>query len=187
VRARGLLAALATLGAHAACNSPERGTPRAEQEASSVAATDGSPVTPPARSAAADASPGRATTFSGTYKSAPSALYLPPELKVRWRPEETDAGVGEGELSLAVEPEGRVHGAVEGPLGPAVVEGYAREGALTAKVSRKDPADHGFAGTLSATQTPGRIEGTMNLSLAAGGALRSATFVLVAGDAGASP
>jgi hypothetical protein len=120
--------------------------------------------------------------FSGGYKSAPSTLYVPPEWKVRWRPEETDSGTGEGQLTLVLEPGGRVHGTVEGPLGPAVVEGYAKEGTVTAKVSRKDPADHGFSGTLAATLSTGKVEGTMSLSLAAGGALRSATFTLVQGD-----
>lgn len=191
-----IAAALLSAFAVQACNSPDRGAPRTEPDASSpapsalaVLAVDASPAPTLARLAdgKAMAPAGPTAVFIGSYRSTPSALYVPPEWKVRWRPEETDSGTGDGQLTLALEPEGRVRGTVEGPLGPAVIEGYAKEGAVTAKISRKDPADHGFSGTLTATQTTGRLEGTMSLSLAAGGALRSATFVLVPGDAGASP
>jgi hypothetical protein len=76
---------------------------------------------------------------------------------------------------------GRVRGLLEGALGPATFTGLSADGKLTAKIVRKDPGDHGFAGTLAGTIGAGKAEGTMSLSPAEGGAVRSATFVLSSG------
>jgi hypothetical protein len=106
-------------------------------------------------------------------------LYLPPELKVSWKPSETNAGIGEGTVSMTVDPSnGRLRGDLDGPLGPAALVGLAADGKLTATVARKDPRDRGFAGTMVGTLGTDRGEGTLNVSLAEGGAIRSATFVL---------
>jgi len=126
--------------------------------------------------------------WQGTYKSVASTLYVPPELKVTWKPSETSAGIGEGTISLRVDPgDGRVRGELDGPLGPAELTGLAADGRLTATIARKDPRDHGFAGTMVGTLGADRGEGTMNVSLSQGGAIRSASFVLSARAAPGAP
>jgi hypothetical protein len=120
--------------------------------------------------------------WRGTYKSLAGTLYLPPELKVSWKPVETTAGIGEGTLSMTIDPvTGRVRGLLEGVLGPAAFTGLSADGKLTATIVRKDPGDHGFAGTLAGTIGADKAEGTMTLSPAEGGAIRSATFALSSG------
>jgi hypothetical protein len=56
--------------------------------------------------------------------------------------------------------------------------GLAAEGKVTATIARKDPKDRGFAGTMIGTLGIDKGEGTMNVSLPEGGAIRAATFVL---------
>ena len=51
-------------------------------------------------------------------------------------------------------------------------------GTLTAIVRRKDPSDHGFTGTLRATTTADRVDGTMTLASADGSQQRTATVTL---------
>jgi hypothetical protein len=75
---------------------------------------------------------------------------------------------------------GRAVGTVEGPLGPAIVDGVVRDGKLTATILRKVPSDHGFSGTLLGTVERDAAEGSMNLSSAEASAIRSATFTLSA-------
>jgi hypothetical protein len=122
--------------------------------------------------------------WRGTYKSVASTLYVPPELKVSWKASETTSGIGDGTISMTVDPgTGRVRGELVGPLGPASLAGLTVDGKLTATIARKDPADHGFAGTMVGTLGPDKGDGTMNVSLAEGGAIRYATFVLSSGGA----
>ena len=73
---------------------------------------------------------------------------------------------------------GRVLGTVEGPLGPAIVDGVVLDGKLTATILRKAPSDHGFSGTLLGSVARDTAEGSMNLSSAEASAIRSATFAL---------
>jgi hypothetical protein len=146
-------------------------------EAAALAIASAS-ASPPATAGSAPAS------WRGTYKSVASTLYIPPELKVSWKPSETTSGIGDGTLSMTVDPDtGRVRGELGGPLGPASLAGFAAGGKLTATITRKDPTDRGFAGTMVGTLGPDQGEGTMNVSLAEGGAIRSATFVLSSGAA----
>jgi hypothetical protein len=90
-------------------------------------------------------------------------------------------------MSLSIETtSGRVRGAIEGPLGPAKIEGYTAGGNVTATIYRKDPSDHGFAGTLAGTLADGGGSGTMSGSLAGASAIRSATFTLAQSGDGAA-
>jgi len=172
------------LGGLCACGrghaDPGAGVVRGE-EAAPLAAASASAAPPAATPSAAPA------TWRGTYRSVASTLYVPPELKVTWKPSETSAGLGDGTLSMTVDPgTGRVQGELEGPLGPAILTGLATDGKLTAKIARRDPQDRGFAGTMIGTLVADRGEGTMSLSPAEGGALRSATFALSGGVAPAA-
>jgi hypothetical protein len=123
-------------------------------------------------------------SWHGSYKSQSGTLYVPADWKgVHWNVAESSAGIGDGTIRLILEPAGRIHGTMEGPLGPAVVAGFAADGGLTAIVRPENPADRGFGGTLMASVVDGRLEGTIRVSPATADAVRVATFVLGADEA----
>jgi hypothetical protein len=128
----------------------------------------------------APASARAAVAWRGSYKSTAGELFIPPDWKsVHWNVKETTAGIGEGSIALTVDAaSGRVQGAMEGPLGPAIVDGLASDGKLTATIVRKDPTDKGFTGTLVASVGSDRAEGTMRVSLAEASAVRAVMFTL---------
>lgn len=146
----------------------------------SVAGNASPSAAAPAASVALQAA-GAARAWRGSYKSVAAALTLPKG--VSWRVPETPAGVGDGTIALTVEGDGRIHGTVEGPIGPATVNGRVADRHVTARVLRSDPADMGFTGTLvgdvadPATSRPGVMTGTMNVALGEVAAVRTATFV----------
>ena len=135
-----------------------------------------------APTASAPAPTAQSVTWRGTYKSATGTLYVPQEAAwkgVRWSATDSTSGVGEGTLTLTVEGgTGRVAGVVDGPLGPAIVNGLALLGKLTAAITRKDPTDKGFTGTLVATVAGDKTTGMLNVSPGEGGSVRSASFSL---------
>jgi hypothetical protein len=145
--------------------------------AASISASPGArPESYASDAAASAASP---QSWSGTYKSEAGVLYVPDDWKVRWRPEEVEAGIGEGALTLSADaPPGAVRGTVDGPLGPAVIDGYLVNGNLSATITRSDARDRGFAGVLTGKVTGDHVAGTFNLSPPTGGAVRTGTFVL---------
>jgi hypothetical protein len=138
------------------------------------------PAPPAASSSKVQANLPASVTWSGTYKSEPGALYIPADWKnVHWSGSEGPIGTGEGTISLHVDgASGRVLGAVEGPLGPAIVDGVLVDGKLAATIARKNPLDRGFAGTLLGSIDNDRGTGTMKLSSAEANAVRVATFSL---------
>jgi hypothetical protein len=145
-------------------------TPTQESPAPTASATI-------ARSAGAIATAAPIASWQGSYTSVAGAMTLPKD--VRWRVPETPEGLGVGTLALTVDPaSGRVRGTVEGPLGPATLDGMAADGRLTASMARRDPNDRGFIGTLSGDVTDGGVRGTMNVALAEASALRTASFQL---------
>jgi hypothetical protein len=120
-----------------------------------------------------------ATGWHGTYKSTAGEVYVPPDWKnVHWTVKESPAGIGEGAIALSVDAAtGRTVGTLEGPLGPATIDGFVANGKLTATIARKDPTDQGFTGTLVGVLAE-HCEGTMNLSPAEANAVRTVTFAL---------
>jgi hypothetical protein len=157
-------------------STPASGASSGQSAASSVAhVADAAPS-----SSSAMAPTGADDHWHGTYKSASGELYIPPDWKnVRWNVKETPSGIGEGAMTLSVDPSsGRALGSLDGPLGPGIVDGLLSEGKLTAIVARKDPADQGFTGTLVGSMSGDHAEGTMSLSLAEASAVRRATFAL---------
>lgn len=149
----------------------------------------------PSPSASAVSSPARSqpdavpAAWKGTYKSATGTLYIPPDWKhVQWTGTETPSGIGEGSIALHVDPaSGRVVGTLDGPLGPAAIDGLVRDGRLTASIRRTDPSDHGFGGTLEGSMTKDHAEGTLSASLAEAGALRKASFTLSPAPGSSAP
>lgn len=147
--------------------------PLASAPVTAMAAATSAPPTPPP------------TAWRGSYTSAAGTLYIPADWKgVRWTVTDTPAGIGEGAIELSMDPSsGRVRGTLTGVLGPAMLRGQAAGGRLAATIVREDPADRGFAGTLVGTVAGQRAEGTLNVSLAEAGAIRTGTFTLAPGGA----
>jgi len=143
---------------------------------SGLTATSAASTSPAAPAAAASGATGLAA-WKGGYKSVPGTIVLPKDVK--WKVPEIAAGIGEGTIALTVDrATGRVQGKVDGVLGPATMDGVARDGKIAATVSREDPTDRGFTGTLSGDIDDAAARGTLNVALADVSAVRSATFEL---------
>jgi hypothetical protein len=149
-------------------------------DASGASLSTASSLSAPMPSAAA-AAPATAS-WRGKYSSSAGALYIPPDWKdVHWKVKETSAGLGEGAIAIQVDPaSGRVTGRLDGPLGPATIDGLGSDGGLSASIARVNPADEGFTGTMVASIANDRVEGTMHVSLADANAIRTATFTMSA-------
>jgi hypothetical protein len=149
-----------------------------DPSASSTAAASAS--TAPAKTPAPATDAGRAAHWTGTYRAEPGPLFVPegPEWAgVRFRGEDAGTGLGEGTVSLTINPEGEVEGAVDGPLGPLRAHGWLTAGKLGASL---DPADAGsaFSGTAAAQEEGGKIVGAMHVSSPLGNVIRAAPFTL---------
>ena len=153
--------------------------------AATAAPSSGQSDAGPAGAVAASSAPaaaGATVAWRGSYDSVAGLLYIPADWKdVHWKVKDSDTGVGAGTITMHVDSKsGRVLGALEGALGPATLHGLVSDGKLTATISRSDPSDEGFMGTLVGSLAKGRAEGTMNVSLAQAGAIRTATFTMAA-------
>ena len=118
---------------------------------------------------ASPASPGAtAGSFTVKYTLAPATMYIAVDEKGKPQAKFTNDEakyLGEGTLSLTIGPDGRVTGtSAGGPLGDAIANGFASGSALSATILRKDPEDGGLTGTLVATISGDKIEGTMKLA-----------------------
>jgi hypothetical protein len=181
--------ALATLGAAvslAACKksevTPDELDARAQAQSAAIAAK-----TPPASSASdagPDAGPSMKTvTYTGKYTVSAGKMYVPDQKdwsSVKFKNDETKM-LGDGELVLSVDGQGRVSGSTEaGPLGASVLEGISDGTTLTATVRRKDPSDEGLTGTLVAKIAGETLDGTMKLAESNAAVVREAKVDLKA-------
>jgi hypothetical protein len=168
-----------------ACDKPSSGGPAPAASVSVGAA----PSTASAAATASSTPTAAAATQSwrGTYKSAAAPLAVPPGWKgTKVSDPQPSAGVGEGAVALTVDgARGHVSGTIDGPLGPATIDGVVTDGKLAATLRRKDPTDQGVTGTALGAVAGGKLEGTLQASLATNGALRTASFALT--PAGATP
>jgi len=170
-----LTAALLLLSGVTACDKPSADTTPAPASTSATTPVASSSARATASASSAPVSPAATQSWRGTYKSAASTL---------WSDTQTTAGIGDGALALSIDgASGHVSGTVDGPLGPATVDGVVTEGTLAATLRRKDPSDQGFTGTLLGSVASDHVEGTMNVSLGLASALRTATFTLTPGAA----
>jgi len=118
--------------------------------------------------AAVEAGPSmKAVTYAGKYSIAVGKMYVPDQKdwsSVKFKNDETKL-LGDGEMTLAVDGNGRVSGTTEaGPLGASVIDGTSDGTTLTGTVRRKDPSDDGLTGTLVAKITGDALEGTLKLA-----------------------
>jgi hypothetical protein len=156
---------------------------RSEAPGASGKSVDASPDgAPRAAGSGVDASAPRGPVlWTGTYESRAGTLYVPDggEWKgVKFRGDPSETGLGKGALHLEIDPRGAMTGSIDGPLGPALVSGVARDGSLAGHVYRKDATDRGFTGTLSGELSGAHASGTMSLSQADARVIREASFTL---------
>lgn len=170
-----------------ACSKSDPPAPQSTTPASSAAAPAGSApaAAPSAASSAATgaAAPASAGAFAGKYETKASTLYLPDTKemqRVKWRGDESSEGLGAGDLSLTIEPDGSVHGEATGALGAMRVVGQAEGDSLAASLQRKTPNEPGFTGTLHAVKKDGALVGEMNVTSHDASVLRTGTFQLAA-------
>jgi hypothetical protein len=122
-----------------------------------------------AGSAGAAATEGAAASYAGTYTLAPVPYYVP-EAKdysqVKQAKDDPTKHVGEGALTLNVDPAGRVTGVIDsGPAAPAIIDGAVVEGGeVRGNVRRKAPEDVGLTGTIVAKLGGGAGEGKLSLA-----------------------
>lgn len=126
--------------------------PPAPSASSSAAAVDGG---------AADKA-GTASTWNVKYTLTAGTMHSP-ESK-GFKNDETKY-LGDGTLTLNVDPSGKVTGTSEGePLGSALIDGQLEGDTLNGMVRRKEPGDYGLVGTLTSTVKGKELEGEMHLS-----------------------
>jgi hypothetical protein len=122
--------------------------------------------------------------WQGSYEATATTLHLPSELKPgAWKPTDTTTGLGEGELRLTIEADGRVRGQVSGPLGPAIINGSMSRDRLTANITPDGASEQGFAGVLDAVISGHGANGHLYASPRLASAARIATFTLSRTDA----
>lgn len=118
-------------------------------------------------SAEAGAAAGASKSYAGKYSVAVGSMYVPDQkdwASVKFKNDDSKL-LGDGDMTLAVDPSGRVTGSTEGgPLGASILEGTSDGTTLTANVRRKDPSDEGLTGTLEAKVAGDAVEGTMKLA-----------------------
>jgi hypothetical protein len=121
-----------------------------------------------AQGAASSAPTGAAATFAGSYSVAPAAIYISKEKEfasVKQVKDDPSKHVGEGTITLKVEPDGRVSGTIDaGPAAPGVIEGTKSGNQISGTVRRKSPSDDGLTGTLLATIAADNVEGRLVLA-----------------------
>jgi hypothetical protein len=107
-----------------------------------------------------------ATTWSLKYTLAPADMYVSEQDKksVHFK-NDPDKYVGDGTISLTVQPDGQVTGASDAPpLGPTLIAGLVHDGELTATVRRTNPSDEGLTGTITAKIAGDKLDGTAKLA-----------------------
>lgn len=174
---------LLSLGCLASCTKPSshETSDRADRpapETSSNAAGVGDARAPGLGEGFSPSSAQATLRWRGSYHSESATVFVPPEWKgVRWNVPDSSGGLGDGPMTLEVS-SGRVSGSLDGPLGPASIDGVVSGPTITANIARRDPADQGYSGTLVGTVTGDGVAGTMNLSRGEASAVRTATFSL---------
>jgi hypothetical protein len=159
----------ASVAAFAACK-PDAHDGKAAPSASASAATV----------ASASARPAGPTHFTGTYTSKASELFVPDAEAYKgfkFRGDDAGSALGDGPIKLTVALDGKVTGSLEGPLGPATLDGVATDAGITFRVTADDPkADLALSGTGEGEASPSEVKGTMQLSSWHANLLRQATF-----------
>jgi hypothetical protein len=172
VKRAALACMLLLLAGAAGCKKSE--VTEEERAAKAAAAASAAAASHPAAAdadAGADGGAGKAagktSAFTGKYTVSAGSMYVPAQKDwsaVKFKNDESKM-LGDGEITLTIDPTGRVSGGTEaGPLGASVIDGASDGTTLTATIRRKDPTDEGLTGTLVAKIAGDALDGTMNLA-----------------------
>ncbi len=189
--AKSILLTIVMLASASGCDNNKAGgasTPSASASAAATSATpsasaSSAPKSAPSSSGTTAPAAGAEASWAGSYKSEAGSIYVPTEVAngkdwkdVKWRGDLSNSGLGDGPMTLTIDPSGRVSGSLEGPLGPAIINGQLIENRVTATITRKNTSDGGFVGTLTGSVEDAKVTGTMKLSQREASVIRSATF-----------
>lgn len=173
----------ASVFAVGACNDKTQATKEQPAPSSSVVATP-----PPSSSVASPVASGKtsptggAASWGGTYTLAAGTLSIPTDNKdyngVKQVKDDPSKMMGDGKIELAVAPDGKVTGTIEGGAGPAVIDGSVVDTEIRGNVRRKDPKDDGLTGTLTAKIGGDTAEGKLSLAEANAAIVREAKVLL---------
>jgi hypothetical protein len=179
--------AAALIGLSLACSKPQDGAqpaasataqasaaPSAQGSAAASAAPSGSGS---AATGAGATAKGQASSYDGKYTTTALSTINVPE-GAKWKGEDSQDGVGEGKLALAVDGDGRVTGTYEGALGAGTADGQVQGDTLTATLRPKDPAAPGFYGTVLAKIAGDKVDGTLAASRGNAGLVREGKLSL---------
>ncbi|MDB4936020.1 MAG: hypothetical protein JWP87_2992 [Labilithrix sp.] len=165
----------------AACSKSSPPAPAAADDAAVRTTPSTSASTNADAGATAAAAPaGKASSFAGKYTVTAGTMYVPEHKdwsSVKFKNDDSKM-LGDGEISIAIDPSGRVSGGTEaGPLGASLIDGTSDGTTLTGTIRRKDPTDDGLTGTLVAKIAGDAIDGTMNLAESNAAVVRVAKLV----------
>jgi hypothetical protein len=191
VRGAPLVFALVLALALTGCPKSGKGDKPAPSASSSVATTrvdlgarpGAEAGTPTAGGASAKpAATGQASSYGGTYSVASGKMYISETKEfagVKQAKDDPAKHVGDGNLSLSVDVDGRVTGTIDsGPASPAVIDGRVSGTDLRANVRRKDPADDGLTGTLDGKVSGDTVEGKLSLAESTAAIVREGKLAL---------
>ena len=118
-------------------------------------------------------------TYAGTYTAERGTLYVPDAEAwqgIGLRPDDAGA-TGEGAITIVIDPDaGIVTGTLDGPLGPATLNGVSQADSLSFQVAPKEKTDLAFRGTGTGSLDAGVVSGEIHLSSWRANVLRDATF-----------
>lgn len=170
IRAGALLSCLVLALASGACSksgggdAPSAADPvaaKAAEEAAAKAAEE-------AAAREAEEAKKRPRVYAGSYSLAPATMYIsdaPAYARVKQAPDEPEKHVGAGELTVTVEPDGKVTGTIgAGPAAPAAIDGVLLGEEIRGNVRREDPDDEGLTGTFVGKLDGDKVEGTLSLA-----------------------
>jgi hypothetical protein len=121
-----------------------------------------------AKAASSATATGTASAYTGTYSLTPAKYYIADTKdfsSVKQVKDDPSKFVGDGALSLAVAPDGKVTGTIDtGPASPALIDGNVIGAEIRGKVRRKDVNDDGLTGVFSATLAGDTATGKLSLA-----------------------
>lgn len=121
-----------------------------------------------------------AGTWTGSYEAAKHHIDLSTKIGglPEWAADEGASGTGKGSVRLTPDATGAATGSVEGPLGPAALEGAFDGDVLAVRFYPKSADRSGFSGVLVARREGERLTGSLDAATSDGRVARTAKITL---------